>query len=909
MNFGRYSTEQKLKKATADRISRKAGLIALKLFILLFAVFVVGGSCAAYGILSGLISSAPDISTLTVAPTEAATYIYDQNGNRVQKLTAPSANRDLVNLSRIPQVLQDAVVAVEDERFYEHDGIDLKGIARAFVVGVTSGNFSEGASTITQQLLKNSVFPDWMNETSLIDKFKRKFREQYLALELEKVYPKERILEDYLNAINLGAGCYGVQAASYRYFGKDVSELNLSESAVIAGITQNPTAYNPITYPEQNAKRRRVVLDKMLEQEYISQAEYDEAMADQVYDRILENDSTAEDYSIYTYYQDALIDQAIEALMTEKGYSYKQAAKMVYSGGLRIYSAQDDAIQAICDEEFSNPANYPAGTEVGLDYALSIETADGETLHYGNESVRSYVQEVTGDDTFNLLYASEDEARSSALAFKTWITGQNPGSTVVAERVSIVPQPQASVVVIDQSTGFVKAIVGGRGEKEASLTLNRATDTTRQPGSTFKILTTYAPALDACGKTLATVYDNSPYQYEDGTEVSNWDLNNYTGPTTIREAIVRSVNIVAVKCITEITPKLGFDYAKALGISTLYERYEANGAVLSDVVQSLSLGGITEGVTNLELCAAYAAIANNGGYLKPKFFTKILDVYGNVIIDNTTDTATQVLKPTTAYLLTDAMRGVITDPEGTAFGTINLGSMPVAGKSGTTSDDRDIWFAGYTPYYTCCVWGGYDNNDELPGSDPLYHTYNKVLWNAIMNRIHLNLQITAFRQPPGIVSALVCSRSGKLAVPGLCEYDASGSTVYEELFAEGTEPTELCDAHLTGDLCNDTGLVAGSGCSSHIGVITRDTAACDGSHTDWESLLKLSTLPGETDDGAPQISPELLSPAEESDTADAPAETSPDSLPDHTGQPSSDGSGEESQRETLTPEDFALFFP
>ena len=346
---------------------------------------------------------------------------------------------------------------------------------------------------------------------------------------------KEQILEDYLNTINLGAGCYGVQAAAYRYFGKDVSELTLSECTVIAGITQNPTAYNPITYPEKNAARRRDVLDHMLEQGYITQDQYQEALADDVYSRIHSNEeNTDSTSSIYTYYQDALIDQVIEDLMNEKGYTYKQAVKAVYSGGLRIFSAQDDAIQQICDEEFANPDNFPAGTEVGIDYALSLESPDGAITNYGNDELRAFVRR-TSDPDFDLMYATAEEARASAEAFKASVLGAD--DTVLGERVTITPQPQASVVIMDQSTGYVKAIVGGRGEKEASLTLNRATYTKRQPGSTFKIITAYAPALDACGKTLLSTYDNEPYSYEDGTPVSNWDLNNYTGPTTIRRLL------------------------------------------------------------------------------------------------------------------------------------------------------------------------------------------------------------------------------------------------------------------------------------------------------------------------------------------------------------------------------------
>ena len=788
MNFGKSSISKKIAPRTSKKVAHKIKFTLLRLVLLGILVLLIGGGIYGVSVVRKIIADAPDISNVAVSPTEAATYIYNQAGQRVQKLTLPEANRDLVTLDRIPLYLQHAVVAIEDERFYEHHGIDPKGIVRAFFIGIRSGSFSEGASTITQQLLKNSVFPNWTNEITFKDRMTRKIQEQYLALQLEKIMSKDQILEDYLNTINLGAGCYGVQAAAYCYFGKDVSELTLSECTVIAGIPQNPTAYNPIVYPEKNAKRRKDVLDHMLDQEYISQEEYQEALADDVYSRIHSNEENTDSISsIYTFYQDALIDQVMEDLMNEKGYTYKQAYKAVYTGGLRIYSAQDDQIQEICDEEFSNPSNFPEGTEVGIDYALSVENPEGEITNYGSEDLRNYVRR-TSDPAFDLMYSTTEEAKAGAESFKASVLKDN--DTILGERVTITPQPQASVVIIDQSTGYVKAIVGGRGEKEASLTLNRATYTKRQPGSTFKIITTYAPALDIGGKTLISTYDNEPYAYEDGTPVSNWDLNNYTGPTTIRAAIAQSINVVAVKCITEITPRVGYEYAKSMGISSLYETYDTGTEILTDIIQPLALGGITEGVTNLELCGAYACIANLGQYIKPRFYTQVLDQYGNVVLDNSSPVSSTAMKSSTAYLLTDAMKDVVSDPQGTAYGLIDLGYMPVAGKTGTTSSYKDIWFAGFTPYYTCCVWGGYDNNDDLPNAG-IYHTYNKTLWSSIMSRIHANLPVSSFRAPDDVVTVNICKSSNLAAIPGVCNS-------YAEKFAVGTQPQQYCNVHGSG---------------------------------------------------------------------------------------------------------------
>lgn len=787
-----------------------------KKILILTAAFVLAVVLLLICIIWYLIASAPDIDTITVSPVESATYICDQDGTYLRKLTLASSNRDIVSLEEIPEHLQQAVIAIEDERFYEHGGIDVRGIARAFVNGIVHGSFSEGASTITQQLIKNNVFTEWTQENSFADRFSRKIQEQYLALQLEDRISKEEILEDYLNTINLGAGCYGVQAASRRYFAKDVSELTLSEAAVLAAIPQNPSGYNPIRYPDANRKRQSLIFDYMERQGYITSDEKEAALADDVYARIQSNEQANTESNAYSYYEDALIDQVIDLLVTEKGYSSEQAYRAVYSGGLRIFSAQDQALQQICDEEFQNPANFPDGTQYGVDYALSVADPNGLVTHYGTDALRSYVREHL-NGSFDLVCSTPEEAEEYAASFQSYVLetyrekyadeteaadsagqAETPYAEVLGERLSLSPQPQASLVLIDQHTGLVRAIVGGRGEKTASLTLNRATDTVRQPGSTFKILTAYAPALESFGKTLASLYENEPIEYEDGTPVSNWDITDYSGTATIREAITRSINVIAVKCITEITPRAGFECAQNLGISTLHETFDTGNGVSSDIIQPLALGGITQGVTNLELCGAYAAIANAGIYSEPKFFTKILDRHGEVIIDLTDGTsdssqgsfgaARRVLSESTAFLLTDAMEDVVSSPSGTAYGSIQAAAQPVAGKTGTTSSYKDIWFVGYTPYYTCSIWGGYDNNQELP-SGSTYHSYNKVLWSAIMSRIHSELPAAEFKQPDSVVSVELCSESHLPAVADGCP------ETYQEYFAVGTAPQEECTLH------------------------------------------------------------------------------------------------------------------
>ena len=779
--------KRKKKRSIAGRIF--STLLKVFFFGLLIIVIVV--SIYAFARWNAIVKNAPDISGITFTPGQSATYIYNREGKREQKLALPDANREIVNLSDVPQDLQHAVIAIEDARFYEHHGIDPVGIMRALVKGVTSGSFSQGASTITQQLLKNSVFPGWTTETTFQERLERKIQEQYLAVKLEKVLTKDQILENYLNLINLGAGCYGVQAAAYRYFGKPVQDLTLAEDAVIAGITQNPSAYNPITNPEKNALRRKKVLDAMLDQGYIDQSRYDEAMADPVYDRIQENASTVDTSgSVYTFYQDALIAQVMQDLQDELAYTWQQAYRAVYSGGLRIYSAQNPEVQKICDEEFANPGNFPAGTKVGIDYALSVQAKDKTVSDYGNEHLRAWVRS-NRDASFNMMYSDAQLAKADAQAFRESVVKE--GDTVLGERVTITPQPQASCVVIDQSNGLVAALVGGRGDKDASLTLNRASYTMRQPGSTFKILTTYAPAIENNTVTLASTIVDEPYTYSFGTPVYNAG-RTYSGEVTIRRAIVESINVVAVKLLTQITPQVGFDFAKKMGISTLTDHLETDSGILTDVGQTLALGGISRGVTNLDLTGAYASIANLGHYYQPKFYTEVLDQYGNVILDNTSQKPRTVMKESTAQILTSAMEDVISDENGTAHGQIDLGQMHAAGKTGTTSEWRDSWFVGYTPYYTCGIWAGFDNNEVMPDEDR-YHTFSKILWNSIMNRVSGLDVPMRFRLTDGITGMRICSSSHMAASVNCPEEE-----VYEEIFAAGTQPQYYCKVHGDGSL-------------------------------------------------------------------------------------------------------------
>ena len=810
MNYSKKETSKKQKalRSKKKKVGKKLSVIFLKAFLVCMIAVAVIVCCAGVGIIKGVIDNAPDITSESVIPKGFKSTVYDAEGNKMQELIASGTNRVMVTIDQVPQHVQDAFIAIEDERFYEHNGIDIQGIVRAGVKFVTSGfKTKQGASTITQQLLKNNVF-DFMSEDSLAESIERKIQEQYLAIELEKHMSKEEILQAYLNTINLGQNTLGIQAASNRYFGKEVSELSIAEGAVLAGIAKNPEGYNPIRNPEENKKRTSLVLGNMRDQELITLAEYEAALQEDVYSHIKKvNESVSESAKVNSYFTDAVVNEVLEDLKELKGYSDTQAYNMLYGGGLKIYTTMDPKIQSIMDEELANPDNFPDTFKIGLEYAMTTVKADGTTTNYSQEMMQAYYKQKNGTKVYELLYADEEAAQAAIDEYEATVIEK--GDTVY-RNVKLSVQPQVSMVIMDQATGEVKGILGGRGEKTANLTLNRATDAVRQPGSTFKVVAAYAPALDAAGMTLATTQYDGPYIYEDGTDmrlVKNWSGDPYEGWTTIRRGIQQSKNVLAVKTYTQNGSSLGLSYLEKFGITTMQTVTDAGGR--NDYGPTVALGGLTQGVTNLELTGAYATIANKGVYQEPIFYTKIEDHDGNILIDKTVDREThQVISEQNAWLLTLAMQDVVNAGTG---GAVKFAGMSIAGKTGTTSDDKDVWFVGYTPYYTAGVWAGYDiPTSKLKGTGE--KNYHKKLWKSVMSRIHEELENKAFEKPEGIVHIAVCSESGKIPVPGLCDADQRGSCVVGEYFAKGTEPTESCDVHISAKVCGVTGQLATDMC-------------------------------------------------------------------------------------------------
>ena len=845
MNFSKNETNKKIHtlKSRTKRFSTKLNVNLFRLFLIGVLFVIVTGVAAVAGVVNGLHKTIPSVELINVVPTGYASTTFFRDGTPAETLAGVEANRDYVSIITLPDHIKYAFVAMEDERFYEHSGIDMRGIMRALVSNLKEGGLDYGASTITQQLLKNQIFGGGDEDNPFV-KISRKIQEQFLAVELENKLSKDTILEYYINTVNYGSTAYGLQTAAQTYFGKNAKDLTLSEVTVLAAIPYSPTFQNPIHYPEDNKERRDNCLDLMLDNGFCTQEEYDEAMADDPYSRIQTVAQEKGEETYYSYFTDAVIDAVVNDLVEKKGYTQAQAISLVYTGGLRIYTTQDRHIQQICDETYLDETLFPTfgieqdqGSLYELNYALSVQKPDGSSVHYQLADLIAYFDDFKNDSNvviqltkgvYQLLCISDEAMIPYLDEFYAAHVNEAPegseeeGDIVLGERRTFTPQPQSSFCLMNHTTGEVVALVGGRGEKNANRTLNRATTTTRAVGSTFKVLASFLPAIDSAGMTLATPIDDRPYYYPNtDKEVINWWAKGkkefFNGPfyglNTIRRGISYSMNVIAVRTLEMVSPQVSFNYLKKLGFSTLVEsRYDqASGKIFSDINLSLALGGLTDGVTNLELTAAYAAIANGGVYNKPYLYTKVLDHDGRVLLSNAPQSS-QVMKTSTAYLLTSAMVDTVSGGTGMSTGSrlrFREYKMPVAGKTGTAANNNDLWFCGYTPYYTASIWSGFDNNYTQ-----INQSYQQDIWRTIMERIHAERELPykEFTIPDSIVTAKVCTKSGKLAIDGVCDVAEGGSTVRSEYFAKGTVPLEKCDIHIKASICSESGKLAGPGC-------------------------------------------------------------------------------------------------
>lgn len=612
------------------------GVVTALIFVCIFAFYVK--TC---------ITPSLDIDLNDFTLNQSSIIYYKDSNGDYQKLTTvkSSENRIWIDGDQIPQHMKDALVAIEDKRFYTHKGVDWFRTAHA-ALNMFTGGSTFGGSTITQQLIKNLTQQDDIT-------VQRKLLEIFQALDLEKNYDKDEILEYYLNAVYFGEGCYGVQTAAQTYFGKDAKDLSVAEAASIVGITNLPTYYDPFYSVENNKERQENVLREMYKQGYLKKAEYEEAKNEEL--DFVRGENSPSSSNVYSYYEEVVLSDVIGDLAKAKGISRNAASQLVHNAGYEIYACIDKDIQAKVDAIYTDPEKLP----------------------------------------------------------KTY------GSTK--------SQLQSAIVIIDQATGEIKALRGGTGDKTINYGLNRATGTTRPPGSSIKPIAVYGPAVEYGLISPSTLVLDKDEKHVQLTHTSWYPKNSppgYDGIITITTALQKSKNTVAAQIVDKLTPSASLEFLRSrLGVTSLIDS-DADYA-------AMALGEPHYGITVREMAQAYTALANDGVFTYSRTYTMVKDRSGKIILDNQPQTI-QAFSQNTARTMTYMLNNAAT------YGTgheSRLSNMPVAGKTGTTSANRDRWFCGYTPYYTCAVWTGYDTPETMAFSgNPATQ-----IWQKVMSAVHADL--------------------------------------------------------------------------------------------------------------------------------------------------------------------------
>ena len=679
-----------------------------------------------------IIRSSPELDVQAIQSLNQPSILYDDQGNFMDNVITRE-QRYVVKSDEIPDNLKKAFVAIEDERFYEHKGIDIKriaGVIASNIKGKLSGsNTVQGASTITQQLIKNAVLT---NEVS----YERKIKEMYLALELEKHLSKDEILTTYLNTIPMGGYQYGVSAAAQRFFSKNVSDLNLIECAYLGGLTQAPTSYDGLSEinkenPSRYLNRTKSVLFKMHELGYISSEQYNNAINEIDTNGIKFKPNNKLSKTNFEWFTRPTITQVKQDLMNKYKYTQDEVDKLIANGGLKIYTSMDRNLQNNVQKVLDDPNNYKA--------------------------ITNNPNEKNEDDVYKL---------------------------------------QASATIIDYKTGHVKALVGGRGEQPA-MSHNRAYYDLKSIGSATKPLTVYGPAIDLGLGGAGSVVNDSPLTNKELSSTGYKDqpkneYNSYRGPLTFREAIKISSNLAAIKVANEVGVSNSIAYGEKLGL--VYGPH-SRGISTTALGQFQNDPNNPDGGNTYTLASAFGVFGNNGVKTNAKLYTKVLDSHGNVLLDTSTPEEIKIFSPQTSYIVYDMLKDQV---ESGSAKPAKFGNIPVAGKTGTTTGDKDYLFAGLTPYYSAAIWIGYDKPREMRTSSGIV---TSPIFGKIMGLAHKGLQYKEVEQPSGISKIAVCMDSG-LKPTSLCTQDPRGSRFYYDWFINGSAPNQYCNYHTNSHVNN-----------------------------------------------------------------------------------------------------------
>ena len=717
---------------------------------------------AVIGIAKAFVDTAPTLDLAALDAQDKTSFIYDSEGNLITDYKG-TEDRIMVSIDEIPEMLQNAFIAVEDARFYEHNGVDVKRIVGALVANFTSGS-TQGGSTITQQLIKQTVL-------SSEQSYKRKLQEAYLAMELETRYTKKQILESYLNTIFLGGSYYGVRVAAYGYFGKELDQLTLRECAMLAGLTRSPNYYNPRSNfytrntegsntPDITNNRTDYVLRQMRENGLITAQQYNAAL-DRSTAGVLEKSPASTDMYAYPHYVEYAISDVVDTFLDLNGLEDTSANRYAMenklrTGGYSVYLCLDTEIQEIVEDTLANWSDYPRLRDPS-DKVYQSRNADG-----------TYTE---------------------------------------------IEQPQAAACVFDYRTGELKAIVGGRYKPTTRKTLNRASGMTMPVGSSIKPLTVYAPAIDL-GASPASIAYNMPVPisgWKDSSGKDSWPKNygggGYKGPQSFRSALRNSYNTAAAQILmTYVGVSRSVEYLHLMGIPDKNINADPFG---------LALG--SSGITPVQMAVAFGTIANKGVYQQPLSFSRIVDSNGNVVVDmHQQQDRHQVFKPSTAYLVVDMLKEAVQSGTGTKA---KISSQVVAGKTGTNSDSKGVFFTGMTGWYSASVWIGHDNYKAL-SSKATGGNAAAPLWQSFMEKIHKAKNLDSREIIDGtpsdynLVRVTTCGVSGQLATDA-CYNDVNGYKTITDYWSADSVPTAYCSMHKSVSICTESGLLATDYCPSY----------------------------------------------------------------------------------------------
>ena len=702
---------------------RKVALsLILKMILIVFILLLLIGGGAVAAVVVNYVNEAPPFDPTQLATLETS-YIYDSRGNEIAALHEEQ-NRIVVGLNKIPQHVQEAFIAIEDERFFKHFGFDITGSLRAAYVNFQAGEIVQGASTITQQLAQNAFLTPEKT-------YRRKIQEIWLALQLERIYGKEEILEMYLNRIYFGNGAYGVEAAAQTYFDKGVADLSLAEAAMLAGAVRSPNYYNPFDNLLEAEARMWIVLSNMKRSGLISEGRRQAALQEQLNYAVPQSPAYA-----FPFFVDYVVHhELIKILSAMPGIDSRQEAyQAIYTGGLRVYTTLEPDLQQHVEDVLARTDLYPSTIYVDLP---RVREAVSE-LPPGRDLTRSQLQDLMVEE-------------------------------------GGVAQPQAAIVLADPVTGKIKALGGGRDYRKKVDEILRFS-TLRQPGSAIKPIIAYAPAfnegvLAGAGSSL----DDSPFTGPQGWKPKNFD-NRFRGLISAREALYYSYNVPAVRLFQTLSPRVGVGYAQRMGISSFAPEEIDN--------LSLTLGGFTYGVSAIDMAQAYSVLANSGVRVDLHTVEKIVDPNGRVIFEQFNDPQ-QIISPQAAFLVNDILQDFVTKYLGRALQI----DRPVAAKTGTTENWKDVYLVAYTPNLVASFWMGYD--EPKMGSIQQGWRYSTVFLREVFLEAFKNLEIRNFNRPDGIVRMEVCSISG-LRPNDLCR---AAGTVRSDYFIAGHFPNWLCDYH------------------------------------------------------------------------------------------------------------------